>query len=85
MNDRHRKFLVAVLVFKIFQALRHLRQISQEISHPTVSGWGRRPAALRALGQRLSKLVFQFLMFFLYLNIFIPVVTELLIRIVKRF
>ncbi|KAG5591514.1 hypothetical protein H5410_042028 [Solanum commersonii] len=36
-------------------ALRHLRQISQEISHPTVSGWGRRPAALRALGQRLSK------------------------------
>ncbi|XP_060208354.1 homeobox-leucine zipper protein ATHB-15-like isoform X1 [Lycium barbarum] len=36
-------------------ALRHLRQISQEISHPTVTGWGRRPAALRALGQRLSK------------------------------
>ncbi|RAL38003.1 hypothetical protein DM860_000697 [Cuscuta australis] len=36
-------------------ALRHLRQISQEISQPNVSGWGRRPAALRALGQRLSK------------------------------
>nr|GME20781.1 homeobox-leucine zipper protein ATHB-15-like [Ipomoea batatas] len=36
-------------------ALRHLRQISQEISQPTVTGWGRRPAALRALSQRLSK------------------------------
>ncbi|KAJ4825401.1 Homeobox-leucine zipper protein ATHB-8 [Turnera subulata] len=36
-------------------ALRHLRQISQEVSQPNVSGWGRRPAALRALGQRLSK------------------------------
>ncbi|KDP34161.1 hypothetical protein JCGZ_07732 [Jatropha curcas] len=36
-------------------ALRHLRQISQEVSHPNVSGWGRRPAALRALSQRLSK------------------------------
>ncbi|KAJ6743536.1 CLASS III HD-ZIP PROTEIN CNA1 [Salix viminalis] len=31
------------------QALRHLRQISQEVSQPNVStGWGRRPAALRA-------------------------------------
>ncbi|GER38062.1 homeobox-leucine zipper protein HOX32 [Striga asiatica] len=36
-------------------ALRHLRQISHEISQPNVSGWGRRPAALRALGQRLSR------------------------------
>ncbi|CAH9076635.1 unnamed protein product [Cuscuta europaea] len=36
-------------------ALRHLRQISQEISQPNVAGWGRRPAALRALSQRLSK------------------------------
>ncbi|OWM90942.1 hypothetical protein CDL15_Pgr019254 [Punica granatum] len=36
-------------------ALRHLRQISQEVSQPNVSGWGRRPAALRALGQRLSR------------------------------
>ncbi|XP_054789068.1 homeobox-leucine zipper protein ATHB-8-like [Prosopis cineraria] len=36
-------------------ALRHLRQISQEASQPNVSGWGRRPAALRALSQRLSK------------------------------
>ncbi|KAL6524061.1 Homeobox-leucine zipper protein ATHB-8 [Orobanche minor] len=36
-------------------ALRQLRQISQEISQPNVSGWGRRPAALRALGQRLSR------------------------------
>ncbi|KAF2285357.1 hypothetical protein GH714_000759 [Hevea brasiliensis] len=36
-------------------ALRHLRQISQEVSQPNASGWGRRPAALRALSQRLSK------------------------------
>ncbi|XP_057477581.1 homeobox-leucine zipper protein ATHB-8-like [Actinidia eriantha] len=36
-------------------ALRQLRQISQEVSQPTVTGWGRRPAALRALSQRLSK------------------------------
>ncbi|KAK6152559.1 hypothetical protein DH2020_012198 [Rehmannia glutinosa] len=36
-------------------ALRQLRQISQEISQPNVTGWGRRPAALRALGQRLSR------------------------------
>ncbi|XP_030530590.2 homeobox-leucine zipper protein ATHB-8 isoform X1 [Rhodamnia argentea] len=36
-------------------ALRHLRQLSQEVSQPNVTGWGRRPAALRALGQRLSK------------------------------
>ena len=39
------------------QALRHLRQISQEISQPNVTGWGRRPAALRALSQKLSKYV----------------------------
>lgn len=39
------------------QALRHLRQISQEVSQPNVTGWGRRPAALRALSQRLSKYV----------------------------
>ncbi|XP_022854559.1 homeobox-leucine zipper protein ATHB-8-like, partial [Olea europaea var. sylvestris] len=36
-------------------ALRHLRQVSQEVSQPNVTGWGRRPAALRALGQRLSR------------------------------
>ncbi|KAE8687630.1 Homeobox-leucine zipper protein HOX32 [Hibiscus syriacus] len=36
-------------------ALRHLRQISQEISQPDATGWGRRPAALRALSQKLSK------------------------------
>lgn len=74
-----------MLLFNIFQALRHLRQISQEISHPTVTGWGRRPAALRALGQRLSKLFFQFLMFFLHLNIFIPFVMELLITLCRGF
>ncbi|KAH7565298.1 hypothetical protein ACOSQ2_020717 [Xanthoceras sorbifolium] len=36
-------------------ALRQLRQIAQEVSQPNVSGWGRRPAALRALSQRLSR------------------------------
>ncbi|GMN39992.1 hypothetical protein TIFTF001_009215 [Ficus carica] len=36
-------------------ALRHLRQISQEVSQPNATGWGRRPAALRALSQKLSK------------------------------
>lgn len=40
-----------------FQALRQLRQVSQDVSPPTVTGWGRRPAALRALSQRLSKQV----------------------------
>lgn len=38
------------------QALRHLRQIVHEVSQSTVTGWGRRPAALRALSQRLSRL-----------------------------
>ncbi|KAI7743312.1 hypothetical protein M8C21_030726 [Ambrosia artemisiifolia] len=36
-------------------AFRQLRQISQEISQPMVTSWGRRPAALRALGQRMSR------------------------------
>ncbi|KAL9268699.1 Homeobox-leucine zipper protein ATHB-15-like protein [Drosera capensis] len=36
-------------------ALRHLRQISQEISQPNVSNWGRRPAEFRALSQKLSR------------------------------
>ncbi|GAB2293495.1 Homeobox-leucine zipper protein ATHB-15 [Dionaea muscipula] len=36
-------------------ALRHLRQIAQEVVQPNVSNWGRRPAALRALGQKLSR------------------------------
>jgi hypothetical protein len=43
--------------FATLQALRHLRQISQEVSQPSVTGWGRRPAALRALSQRMSKFV----------------------------
>lgn len=45
-----------ILLF-LLQALRNLRQISQEVSQPNSNGWGRRPAALRALGQRLSKCV----------------------------
>ncbi|KAK6795911.1 hypothetical protein RDI58_009366 [Solanum bulbocastanum] len=36
-------------------ALRYLRQIAQEVSQTNVTNWGRRPAALRALSQRLSR------------------------------
>lgn len=36
-------------------ALRHLRQIAQEVSQTSVTNWARRPAALRALSQRLSR------------------------------
>ncbi|XP_050232320.1 homeobox-leucine zipper protein ATHB-15 isoform X2 [Mercurialis annua] len=36
-------------------ALRQLRQIAQEVSQSNVANWGRRPAALRALSQRLSR------------------------------
>ncbi|KAL8056137.1 hypothetical protein ABFX02_04G099900 [Erythranthe guttata] len=37
-------------------ALRHLKQIAQDISQSSnVSNWGRRPAALRALSHRLSR------------------------------
>ncbi|PWA54188.1 Phospholipid/glycerol acyltransferase [Artemisia annua] len=37
------------------QALRQLRQIAQESSQASTPNWGRRPAALRALSQRLSR------------------------------
>ncbi|KAG9449145.1 hypothetical protein H6P81_009110 [Aristolochia fimbriata] len=36
-------------------ALRQLRQIAQEVSSPTITGWGRRPAALHALSLRMSR------------------------------
>ncbi|KAK9078337.1 hypothetical protein SSX86_002394 [Deinandra increscens subsp. villosa] len=36
-------------------ALRQLRQIGQEVSQATTTNWERRPAALRALSQRLSR------------------------------
>ncbi|XP_071716529.1 homeobox-leucine zipper protein ATHB-15-like isoform X2 [Rutidosis leptorrhynchoides] len=36
-------------------ALRQLRQITQEVSQASTPNWGRRPAALRALSQRLSR------------------------------
>ncbi|KAJ0701555.1 putative transcription factor & lipid binding HD-SAD family [Helianthus annuus] len=36
-------------------ALRQLRQIAQEVSQAGTPDWGRRPAALRALSQRLSR------------------------------
>ncbi|XP_050160884.1 homeobox-leucine zipper protein ATHB-15 isoform X2 [Malus sylvestris] len=46
----------AVLAQKMtMAALRQLRQIAHEVSQSNVTGWGRRPAALRALSQRLSR------------------------------
>ncbi|KAL8242698.1 hypothetical protein R6Q59_013000 [Mikania micrantha] len=36
-------------------ALRQLRQIALEVSQTSTPNWGRRPAALRALSQRLSR------------------------------
>ncbi|XP_073295825.1 homeobox-leucine zipper protein ATHB-15-like [Primulina huaijiensis] len=36
-------------------ALRHLRQIAQDVSQPNTTNMGRRPAALRALSHRLSR------------------------------
>ncbi|CAA0822380.1 Homeobox-leucine zipper protein ATHB-15 [Striga hermonthica] len=36
-------------------ALRQLKHIAQDISQSNVGNWGRRPAALRALGHRLSR------------------------------
>lgn len=46
-------------VFTIsIQALRQLRQMAQEVTQSSVNGWGRRPAALRALSQRLSRQVY---------------------------
>ena len=41
--------------FHIFQALRHLTQIAQEISGEVPYGGGRQPAVLRAFSQRLSR------------------------------
>lgn len=43
------------ICFVSFQALCHLRQIAQEVSQPNLTNSGRRPAALRALRQRLSR------------------------------
>nr|XP_043615540.1 homeobox-leucine zipper protein ATHB-15 isoform X2 [Erigeron canadensis] len=46
----------AILAQKMtMMALRQLRQIAQEASQPSAPNWGRRPAALRALSQRLSR------------------------------
>ncbi|GAA0154982.1 homeodomain transcription factor [Lithospermum erythrorhizon] len=36
-------------------ALRQLRQVAQEVTQTNVTNWGRRPAVLRALSQRLSR------------------------------
>lgn len=48
-------YLILVLLFSHTQALRQLRQMAQDISQTNISNWGRRPAALRALGHRLSR------------------------------
>ncbi|KAL6568189.1 Homeobox-leucine zipper protein ATHB-15 [Orobanche hederae] len=46
----------AVLAQKLtIAALRQLRQIAHDISQSSVTNWGRRPAALRALSHRLSR------------------------------
>ncbi|KAL3511750.1 hypothetical protein ACH5RR_024467 [Cinchona calisaya] len=46
----------AVLAQKMtMAALRHLRQIAQEVSQSNINNWARRPAALRGLSQRLSR------------------------------
>ncbi|KAL3528708.1 hypothetical protein ACH5RR_008030 [Cinchona calisaya] len=46
----------AVLAQKMtMAALRHLRQIAQEVSSSNITNWARRPAALRGLSQRLSR------------------------------
>ncbi|KAG8052888.1 hypothetical protein GUJ93_ZPchr0001g31529 [Zizania palustris] len=36
-------------------ALRYLRQVAHEDTHSVITGWGRQPAALRALSQRLTR------------------------------
>lgn len=48
-------FLLFHLLYLPMQALRHLKQIAQDISQSNVTNWGRRPAALRALSHRLSR------------------------------
>jgi hypothetical protein len=59
VNDKGGKFFIFQIVSIILiQALRQLRQIAHEVSQSNVTGWGRRPAALRALSQRLSRLTY---------------------------
>nr|KJB45566.1 hypothetical protein B456_007G312600 [Gossypium raimondii] len=55
LKVRQRMYISARAEELYNQALHHLRQISQEISQPNVTVWGRRPAALRALSHKLSK------------------------------
>ncbi len=47
----------SLLSFFIWQALRHLRQLSQEASGDIAPRNGQKPAALRALSQRLARYV----------------------------
>ena len=45
-----------LIVFLQIQALRYLRQVAHEDTHSVITGWGRQPAALRALSQKLTRL-----------------------------
>lgn len=59
VNDKGGKvFIFQIVSIILIQALRQLRQIAHEVSQSNVTGWGRRPAALRALSQRLSRLTY---------------------------
>ena len=67
---KYSKTYTNVFLCSLFQALRHLRQISKEVSQPNATGWGRRPAALCALSQKLSKYVFWLIIFISFLSRF---------------
>jgi hypothetical protein len=58
VNIKSEVFIVPKFSLIFIQALRQLRQIAHEVSQSNVTGWGRRPAALRALSQRLSRLTY---------------------------
>lgn len=47
-----------LIIFLQIQALRYLRQVAHEDTHSVITGWGRQPAALRALSQKLTRLSF---------------------------
>ncbi|KAL6559917.1 Homeobox-leucine zipper protein ATHB-15 [Orobanche gracilis] len=51
----HSMNLLRCLLKSSLLALRQLRQIAHDISQSSVTNWGRRPAALRALSHRLSR------------------------------
>ncbi|VAH74395.1 unnamed protein product [Triticum turgidum subsp. durum] len=45
----------AMVAQKMSMALRYLRQVAHEDTHSVITGWGRQPAALRALSQKLTR------------------------------